>query len=101
MIMLFRIDILDKSERTTDSIKHNHATEIKNFYTKVKRKSYSCYGHTRTGKVNLKHFFIDNLLTFATLFTNSRRAVFPYYRIPIGILSSKPLQCPCVLHYNN
>ena len=31
-------------------------------------------------------------MIFVTVFKNSRRAVFPYYRITIGVLSSKPLQ---------
>ena len=41
----------------------------------------------------MKHFLIDNLLTFITIFTNSQRAFFfHYYRITIGVLSSKPFQ---------
>ena len=40
----------------------------------------------------MKDFFIDNSLTFVNIFTNSLRAVFPYYRITMGVLSSKPLQ---------
>ena len=45
------------------------------------------------GKRNLKHFFIDNLLAFVTIFANSQRAFFfSYYRITIRELSSKPFQ---------
>ena len=59
------------------------------------------HGHTRIGKGSLKIFFINNLSTLVAVFTDSQRAVFPYFRITIGILSSKPLQPPYIFDYSN